>query len=103
MFAVIKLGSKQYKVAPGNKIKADKLDAKEGKEIKIADVLILEKGKKVEIGTPFVKGAKVLAKVLKQAKGDKVIVFKYKPKKRYKKKQGFRPQFTELEITKIEI
>jgi len=63
----------------------------------------LEKQRKLEIGTPKVKGAKVIGKVLKQEKGKKVIIFKYKPKKRYKVKKGHRQPFTEVEITKIEV
>ena len=62
----------------------------------------MEKGKKIEIGAPLVKGAKVIGKVLKQGKSKKVIVFKYKAKKRYKKKKGHRQPFTEIEILKIE-
>jgi large subunit ribosomal protein L21 len=100
--AVIKTGGKQYIVAPGDKIKIEKLDAKEGREITFPEVLLLEKGKKVEIGTPSVKGARVTAKVLSHGKGKKIIVFKYKAKKRYKKKKGHRQPFTEVEILKIE-
>ena len=101
MLAVIKTGGKQYIVSPGHKIKIEKIDAKEGKEITFKDVLLLEKRKKVEIGTPLVKGVKVIGKVLKHGKGKKVIVFKYKPKTRYKVKKGHRQLFTEVEVTKI--
>lgn len=103
MLAVIKTGGKQYKVSPGDKLKVEKLDKKEGSEVSFKDVLLVEKNKKLHIGDPLVKEAKVTAKVLKQGKGKKVIVFKYKPKTRYKKKQGHRQLFTEIEITKIEI
>lgn len=102
MLAVIKTGGKQYLVAPGDKIKVEKLDKEEGKEISFSDVLLLEKSKKLEIGNPLVKNAKVTAKVLKHGKGKKLIIFKYKSKKRYKRKIGHRQQFTEVEITKIE-
>ena len=102
MLAVIKTGGKQYKVSPGDKIKIEKIDGKEGKAISFKDILLLEKGKKVEIGTPLVKGAKVSGKILSQGKDDKVIVFKYKPKTRHKTKTGHRQLFTEVEITKIE-
>jgi len=102
MFAVIKTGGKQYIVEPGTKLKIEKLDAKEEKEIKFSEVLLLEKNKKLEVGTPFIKGAKVIGKVLKQGKAKKVIIFKYKAKKRYRKKTGHRQLFTEVEITKIE-
>ena len=102
MLAVIRTGGKQYLVSPGDKIKVEKLDVKEDKEITFSDVLLLEKNRKLEIGTPKVKGAKVIGKVLKQGKGKKVIIFKYKAKKRYKVKKGHRQPFTEVEITKIE-
>lgn len=102
MLAVIKTGGKQYLVSPGKKIKVEKLNKKEGSEITFNEVLLLEKAKKIEIGTPFVKGAKVIAKVLKQGKDKKIIVFKYKAKKRYKVKKGHRQPFTEVEVVKIE-
>jgi len=102
MLAVIKTGGKQYLVSPGQKIKIEKLDKKEGSEITFNEVLLLEKSKKTEIGMPRVKDAKVIAKVLKQDRSKKVIVFKYKAKTRYKVKKGHRQPFTEIEILKIE-
>jgi len=110
MFAVIKTGGKQYLVSPGDKIKVEKLDAKEGKEITLSEVLLCDtsdslsagKNKKIEVGTPFLKDVKVMAKVLNHGKGEKLIIFKYKPKKRYKRKIGHRQQFTEVEIISIE-
>jgi len=114
MLVVIRTGGKQYLVSPGQKIKIEKIDPegkpsasygarkKEGKEVIFDQVLLLEKQNRIEIGTPFVKGAKVIGKILKQGKGQKVIVFKYKAKKRYKVKKGHRQLFTEIEITKIE-
>ena len=101
MLAVIKTGGKQYLVSPGQKIKIEKLGKKEQEEVVFDEVLLLEKGNKLEIGTPFVEGAKVIAKVLRHAKGKKVIVFKHKAKKRYKVKKGHRQAFTEVEILKI--
>lgn len=101
MIAVIKTGGKQYLVQPGDKIRVEKLDTKEGEEISFSDVLLVEKNNKVEIGTPLVK-AEVVAKVLKQGKDEKVIVYKYKPKKRESRKIGHRQPFTEIEILKIE-
>ncbi len=102
MLAVIRTGGKQYLVSPGQKIKIEKLEKKEGSEITFNEVLLVEKNKHVEIGTPEVKGAKVIGKVLSQGKGKKVIVFKYKAKKRYKLKKGHRQAFTEVEIKAIE-
>ena len=101
--AVIKTGGKQYLVLPGQKIKIEKLNKKEGEEIIFDEVLLVEKNKKVEIGTPLVKGAKVIGKVISQGKGKKVIVFKYKPKTRYKKKRGHRQSYTEVEIKSIDL
>lgn len=101
MFAIIRTGGKQYLVSPGQKIKIEKIDKKEGSEIAFSEVLLLEKGNKLEIGTPLVKGAKVIAKILEQGKAKKVIVFKYKAKKRYKVKKGHRQPFTEVEIVAI--
>ena len=102
MLAVIKTGGKQYIVSPGKKIKVEKLGKKEGSEISFSDVLLLEKNKKVEIGTPKVAGAKVTAKVIEHGKADKVIIFKYRAKKRYKVKKGHRQPYTQVEITGIE-
>ena len=102
MLAVIKTGGKQYIVKPGDKIKVEKLDIEEGKDIIFSEVLLLQKNKKIELGTPFVKGTKVTAKFLGSVKGEKLIIFKYKPKKRYKRKVGHRQKFTEIEIVSID-
>lgn len=102
MLAVIKTGGKQYLVEPGKRINIEKIDKKEGEEVEFSDVLLVEKGGKLKIGTPLVEGAKVIAKVLKQGKAKKVIVFKYKRKTRYKVKKGHRQPFTRIEILKIE-
>ncbi|MCK4355297.1 50S ribosomal protein L21 [Candidatus Parcubacteria bacterium] len=101
MLAVIKTGGKQYFVSPGNKIKIEKINGDVEKEIEFSEVLLLEKDKDVNIGEPLVKDAKVFGKILMQDKAKKIIIFKYKPKKRYKKKTGHRQEFTEVEITKI--
>lgn len=103
MLAVIKTGGKQYLVEPGKKIKAEKIEGKDGKEINFKEVLLIEKGNKLEIGEPKVSGALVLGKIVSQRKNDKVIVFKYKSKTRRRKKRGHRQPFTEVEITGIEV
>ena len=113
MLAVIRTGGKQYLVSPGQKIKIEKIDPhhlkkdvgaskEKGQEVIFDEVLLLEKNKKAEIGTPMVKGAKVVGKIISQGKGKKVIIFKYKAKTRYKVKKGHRQPFTEVEILKIE-
>lgn len=102
MLAVIKTGGKQYIVTPGQKIKIEKLEKKEGEEVIFSEVLLLENEDKAEIGTPFVPGAKVVGKVLSQGRNKKIIIFKYKAKKREHVKKGHRQPFTEVEIVKIE-
>ena len=101
MLAVIKTGGKQYIVSPGDKLKVEKLDKKLGEEFSFSDVLLVEKSKKIEIGSPLVKDVKVEAKVLSHGRGDKIIVFKYKAKKRESRKIGHRQPYTEIEITGI--
>jgi len=102
MLAVIKTGGKQYLVSKGDKIKIEKIEKKEGEEVIFDEVLLIQdKKNNIKIGTPFVKGAKVKAKVLRQAKSKKVEIFKYKPKKRYKVKKGHRQPYTEVEILEI--
>ena len=100
--AVIKTGGKQYLVKEGEKIKIEKIEKKEGEEVEFKEVLFLEKDGKIKIGKPLVEGAKVVGKVLKQGRSKKIIVFKYKPKTRYRKKKGHRQPFTEVLIEKIE-
>jgi len=102
MLAVIKTGGKQYLVFPGQKIQIEKVNKKEGEEIEFPEVLLVEKDGKVKIGKPFVEGAKVIGKVIKQGKGEKILVLKYKKKRRYRVKRGHRQLFTEIEILKIE-
>lgn len=101
MLAVIKTGGKQYRVSPKDKLKIEKLATEEGAEVVFDNVLLIEDGKDLAIGEPLVKGATVTAKVLKQAKADKVMTFKYKSKKRYRLKKGHRQQYTEVEIIDI--
>ena len=101
MLAIIKTGGKQYKVSKGDKIKVEKLDAKEGDEVIFNEVLLVEKNKKTEIGKPLIKNAQVKGKVLKQARARKVEIVKHKAKKRYNLKKGHRQFYTEVEILEI--
>lgn len=102
MFAVIKTGGKQYIVKTGQRLKIEKLNVGEGDHFKFDHVLFVSKDDDhVEIGKPYINGATVEAKVLKQGRNKKVIVFKYHPKTRYRKTKGHRQPFTEVEITKI--
>ena len=100
-FSIIETGGKQYKVFPGNKIKIEKLPGKEGDAVIFDRVLLRAEGEKVSIGEPYISGAKVEAKVLRQARDKKVIIFKYHSKTRQRKKRGHRQYFTEIEVTKV--
>jgi large subunit ribosomal protein L21 len=99
-FAVIKTGGKQYKVAEGDVLYIEKLESTDG-QVVFDEVLLVVNGS-VKVGKPAVSGAKVLAKVVAEGKGEKKMVFRYKAKTRYKKKKGHRQPFTKVEITKIE-
>jgi large subunit ribosomal protein L21 len=99
--AVIKTGGKQYLVSPGKKIKIEKIEGEKGGKIEFTEVLLFATDKIVEIGKPTIKGAKVIATILGQGKGKKVIIFKYKAKKREATKKGHRQTFTEVEIKEI--
>jgi large subunit ribosomal protein L21 len=102
MIAVIHTGGKQYLVSPGEKIIVEKLEIEVGKSVSFDEVLLFEDDKgKLSLGTPYLEGVKVVGKVLEIGLGEKVRVFKYKPKTRYKVKQGHRQPYTEVEIEKI--
>ena len=101
MNAVVEILGKQYKVAKDSKLYVHRLDAKEGSKVSFDNVLLLDNGSKVVVGTPTVKGASVEAKVVKHLKDDKVIVFKKKRRKGYKVKNGHRQALTEIVIEKV--
>ena len=101
MYAVIETGGKQYKVSEGDVIYIEKLDVEAGAEVSFDKVLLIGEGSDVKVGAPVVDGVSVAAKVIKNDKAKKVIVYKYKPKKGYHKKQGHRQPYTKVEITKI--
>ncbi|MGL5123878.1 MAG: 50S ribosomal protein L21 [Fusobacteriaceae bacterium] len=101
MYAVIKTGGKQYKVAVGEVLKVEKLNAEVNETIELVEVLLVSNEGDMKIGTPVVEGAKVIATVLAQVKGDKVVNFKYKPKTGYHRKKGHRQLLTEIKITAI--
>ncbi len=100
-FAVVETGGKQYKVSVGDKLKVEKLNAEAGATLSLDKVLLTADGENVVVGAPYVPGAKVEAKVLKQDKEDTKIVFKYHSKTRYRKKKGHRQPFTELEVMSV--
>ena len=101
MYAVIKTGGKQYRVQEGDIIRVEKLDVEEGSVVQFGEVLALSNDDGLKVGAPVVDGAVVEANVLSQGKAKKIIVFKYKAKKNYRKKQGHRQPYTQVQITKI--
>ena len=101
MFAIFVTGGKQYKVSEGDVIFVEKLNAEAESTVNFEQVLAVLDGENTKIGTPVVEGAKVEAKVVKNGKGKKITVFKYKAKKNEKKKIGHRQPYTKVEITKI--
>ena len=103
MNAIIVTGGKQYKVAEGDVVYIEKLPQEAGDTVKFDQVLAVLDGDKATFGTPVVEGAKVDASVVKNGKGKKIIVFKYKPKKNYRRKQGHRQPYTKVTIGKISV
>ena len=101
MYAVIKTGGKQYKVAAGDYLKVEKLDGDVGSKVVIDKILMVADGDNVTIGSPLVAGAKVNATVLSHGKGDKVMIFKFHRRKHYRKTQGHRQSYTEIQIDDI--
>jgi large subunit ribosomal protein L21 len=102
VYAIIETGGKQYRVTEGDVLKVEKLEVPEGDSVVISKVLAVGTETGLKVGTPVVDGAKVTLKVKSHGKGEKIIVFKYKPKKNYRKKQGHRQPYTEVVVEKIE-
>lgn len=102
MYAIIETGGKQYKVSPGDMLTVEKLDVEEGEEVVFDKVLMLKsnEGKSV-IGTPYLEDIKVKGIVLEQFRGKKIIVFKYRPKKHYRRKRGHRQYLTKVQIVEV--
>ena len=101
MYAIIESCGKQYKVTEGDVVFFEKLDVEEGKKVTFDNVVLVSDDKKVEVGAPYVKGVKVEGKVVSHGKGKKILVYKYKAKKNYRRTQGHRQPYTKVEITKI--
>jgi large subunit ribosomal protein L21 len=100
MYALVEFKGKQYKAEKGALLRVDRIDAEPGSSLNIGSVLLLS-GDTVSVGAPYVQGAQVTAKVESHVKGDKIIVFKYKPKKDYRRKQGHRQQYSIIKIEDI--
>jgi len=101
VLAVIKTGGKQYIIKPGDRLKVEKIEGEVGDIIEINEVLLVKKDEDIKIGKPLVEGAKVKASIVEQGKGPKIIVFKKKAKKGYKRKKGHRQLYTTIEIKEI--
>ncbi|MDD3287748.1 MAG: 50S ribosomal protein L21 [Alphaproteobacteria bacterium] len=101
MFAVVKTGGKQYKVAQGDTIQVEKLSVEVGKKVELAEVLLLCDGGKTTVGSPFIAGAKVVAEVVSQDRTGKLIIFKKKRRQNYRRKKHQRQEFTVLKIAEI--
>lgn len=102
MYAIITTGGKQYCVKEGDVILVEKLNANEGDTVEITEVLAVGAEGDLKVGTPLVQGAKAVLKVLSQGKGRKIIVFKYKAKKNYRRKTGHRQPYTKVSVEKIQ-
>ena len=101
MYAVVKTGGKQYKVAPGEKLKVEQIPADVGAQVTLDQVLMVGEGESVRVGTPTVAGVSVLATVVAHGRGEKVKIFKMRRRKHYQKHQGHRQAYTEIEIGAI--
>lgn len=103
MYAIIETGGKQYRVEEGKAVRVEKLSGEKGEEIVFDRVLLYSDGTETKIGRPYLDGCRVKGKVTVQGRGRKIVVFKYKAKKNYRRKQGHRQPFTEVLVKQIEI
>ncbi len=103
MYAIIESCGRQYKVAEGDVVFFEKFDVEEGKKITFDNVVLVSNDRNVEVGAPYVKGVKVEGKVVSHGKGKKILVYKYKAKKNYRRTRGHRQPYTKVEITKIKM
>jgi len=101
MYAVIKTGGQQYKVAEGDVLRVEKLSAEEGTEVDFNEVLMVSDGNDLKVGAPFLQGSKVSATVEKQERGKKISIIKFRRRKHYARKMGHRQYYTKIRITKI--
>jgi large subunit ribosomal protein L21 len=101
MYAVIKTGGKQYKVAPGDVLKVEKLEAKKGDTVEIKDVFMIADGDKVSVGKPALASAMVTAEVMGDVKGEKILIFKHRRRKGYRRTNGHRQNYTTLKVKDI--
>ena len=102
-YAIVQTGGKQYRVQPGDTIRVESLEGSDGDTVELSDVLMVSRNGDTTLGSPTVPGAKVTAEVVGHGRGKKIIVFKYKAKTRYRRKQGHRQAYTELKVTDIQL
>jgi large subunit ribosomal protein L21 len=102
MYAVIKTGGKQYKVEKGSILRVEKLEGDAGTQLSFDEVLLVADGENIQIGTPMLGGAKVSAEIVAQEKGEKLIVFKFRRRKAYRRKNGHRQSYTAIKVTDIQ-
>ena len=101
MYAIVANGGKQYRVEPGQRLEVDRLTAEPGSQVELGEVVLVADGETVTVGQPTVAGARVVAEVVREVKGRKLIVFKYKSKARYRRKTGHRQQYTQVVVKDI--
>lgn len=103
MYAVVKSGGKQYRVRPGQRVRVEKLEGQLGEVVTLEDVLLVSDGDQVKVGRPLLEGAQVRAKIVEQHRARKIVVFKKKRRKGYRRKKGHRQHYTGLEIQEIQV
>ena len=101
MFVIVRIGNKQFKVKPQDVIVVDRMAGEVGDTVEFTDVLLVDDDKKVTVGKPLVKGSKVTAKIIKQERGEKIEIHRFKSKVRYRRARGFRAELTRLEVTAV--
>ena len=101
MYAVIQTGGKQYKVSPGDVVKVEKLTANPGETVELKDVYMISDGDKMNVGRPFIASASVMAEVMGEGRGEKIIIFKHNRRKGYRRTNGHRQDFTTLKVKEI--
>jgi large subunit ribosomal protein L21 len=103
MYAVVRTGGKQYRVAAGDTVEVEKLDGNVGDTVTLSDVLLVANGDSLQVGQPNVAGASIVAKITGQYRGNKILVFRYRPKKRIRVRRGHRQYLTRLQIESISV
>jgi len=103
MYAIIATGGKQYKVAPGEVLQIEKLTAEVGSSVEFDQVLMIAEGDNIQIGTPYLKGTKVIGEVSEQGRGDKINIIKFRRRKHYMRRQGHRQYFTAVKVKEIKV